>query len=183
MPASLPLFRLLNEFVVFLLGALLVVLALAHGLHPPNRPVVWLLLGVLLIYWGARTGMRASSQATRWYDRLRAGSLICAGLLVASLARVPARHAPLLLAIAGVNPRAPRTGGRHRLPSPTAELTAFEPVIFDVTEMLAKTIHNVLLLPHLQLALQLIQRKMNDIVVMQLLMPQFLAQPKPNLMQ
>jgi len=101
MPASLPLFRLLNEFVVFLLGALLVVLALAHGLHPANRPVVWLLLGVLLIYWGARTGMRASPQATRWYDRLRAASLICAGLLVASLARVPSRHAPLLLAIAG----------------------------------------------------------------------------------
>lgn len=101
MPASLPLFRMLNEFVVFLLGALLVVLALAHGLHPPNRPVVWLLLGVLLIYWGARTGMRASPQATRWYDRLRAASLICAGLLVASLARVPPRHAPLLLAIVG----------------------------------------------------------------------------------
>lgn len=100
MPASLPLFRLLNEFVVFLLGALLVVLALAHGLHPPNRPLVWLLLGVLLIYWGARTGMR-NPRASLWYDRLRAGSLICSGLLVASLARVPARHAPLLLAIAG----------------------------------------------------------------------------------
>jgi len=96
-----PLFRLLNEFVVLLLGALLVVLALSHRLHPSNKPVVWLLLGVLLIYWGARTGMRASPQATRWYDRLRAASLFCAGLLVASLARAPFRFAPLLLAIAG----------------------------------------------------------------------------------
>lgn len=101
MAASLPLFRLLNEFVVFLLGSLLVVLALSNALHPANKPVVWLLLGVLLIYWGARTGMRVSPQSTRWYDRLRAASLICAGLLVASLARVPFRYAPLLLAIAG----------------------------------------------------------------------------------
>ena len=95
------LFRLLNEFVLFLLGALLVVLSLAHGLHPANKPVVWLLLGVLLIYWGARTGMRGRPQSTRWYDRLRAGSLFCAGLLIASLVRVPFRFAPLLLAIAG----------------------------------------------------------------------------------
>lgn len=101
MSAPLPLFRLLNEFVVLLLGAMLVVLALSHRLYPPNRPVVWLLLGVLLIYWGARTGMRARPQASRWYDRLRAGSLFCAGLLVASLARVPLHYAPLLLAIAG----------------------------------------------------------------------------------
>ncbi len=109
MPAStikpksppLPLFRLLNEFVVFLLGALLVVLSLAHGLHPPNKPVVWLLLGALLVYWGARTGMRVSPQSTRWYDRLRAASLICAGLLVASLAEAPFHLATLLLALAG----------------------------------------------------------------------------------
>jgi hypothetical protein len=101
MAAPLSLFRLLNEFVIFLLGALLVVLALSRSLHPADKPVVWLLLGVLLIYWGARTGMRASPQATRWYDRLRAASLICAGLLVMSLARVPLRYAPLLLAIAG----------------------------------------------------------------------------------
>jgi len=99
--APLPLFRLLNEFVVFLLGALLVVLALAHGLHPPNKPVVWLILGALLIYWGARTGMKTTPQSTRWYDRLRAASLICAGLLVAGLAEIPAHRAPLILAIAG----------------------------------------------------------------------------------
>jgi hypothetical protein len=101
MASPLQLFRLLNEFVVFLLGALLVVLSLARGLHPANKPVVWLLLGVLLIYWGARTGMRARPQSTRWYDRLRAGSLLCAGLLIASLVRVPFRFAPTLLAIAG----------------------------------------------------------------------------------
>lgn len=101
MAASPPLFRLLNEFVVFLLGALLVVLAISHALHPADKPVVWLLLGVLLFYWGARTGMRASPQSTRWYDRLRAASLICAGILVASLAKVPIRYAPLMLAVAG----------------------------------------------------------------------------------
>src|SRR5580704_14847276 len=99
--APLPLFRLLNEFVVFLLGALLVVLSIAHGLHPPNKPVVWLLLGALLIYWGARTGMRKSPQSTLWYDRLRAASLICAGLLVASLAEAPFHYAAAILGIAG----------------------------------------------------------------------------------
>lgn len=101
MAASVPLFRLLNEFVVFLLGALLVVLALSHALHPADKPVVWLLLGVLLFYWGARTGMRVSPQATRWYERLRAASLICAGILVASLARAPMRYGPVILAVAG----------------------------------------------------------------------------------
>ena len=45
--------------------------------------------------------MRVSPQSTRWYDRLRAGSLICAGLLVASLAEVPFHLGTLLLAIAG----------------------------------------------------------------------------------
>ena len=45
--------------------------------------------------------MRKSPQSTLWYDRLRAASLICAGLLVASLAEIPAHRAPLILAIAG----------------------------------------------------------------------------------
>jgi hypothetical protein len=45
--------------------------------------------------------MKTTPQSTRWYDRLRAASLICAGLLVASLAEIPPHQAPLILAIAG----------------------------------------------------------------------------------
>jgi hypothetical protein len=45
--------------------------------------------------------MRTSPRSTRWYDRLRAASLICAGLLVASLAEIPTRQAPLILGLAG----------------------------------------------------------------------------------
>ncbi|MFZ0036266.1 MAG: hypothetical protein WAK91_02510 [Candidatus Acidiferrales bacterium] len=98
-PANL--FRLFNEIVLLLLGALLMLLAASHRLRPSTSPVTWILLGVLLIYWSARAGMRWAPPATRWHERMRAGSFAIAGIAILSIAWIPFRDAPLALGIAG----------------------------------------------------------------------------------
>jgi hypothetical protein len=95
------LFRMLNEVVVFLLGALLLMLSLSGRLHVPRGSAALLLLGALLIYWGARIGMRASPAATRVYDRLRAISFIAAGLAILNVPLIPYRYSPIAFRIAG----------------------------------------------------------------------------------
>jgi hypothetical protein len=95
------LFRLINEVVLFLLGALLMLLAATRSLGPPRSPTMWALLGVLLVYWGARAGMRHVPPSARWHERLRAGSFVVAGLVILNVAWLPFRDAPLALFIAG----------------------------------------------------------------------------------
>lgn len=95
------LFRMLNEVVVFLLGALLLVLSISGGLHVPRGSAPVLVLGAILIYWGARTGMRRSLPATRIYDRLRAISFVAAGLVILNVALIPYRYAGVALGMAG----------------------------------------------------------------------------------
>jgi hypothetical protein len=95
------LFRLINEIVLFLLGALLMLLAATRRLGPPRSPVVWILLGVLLLYWGARAGMRTMGPATGWHEWLRAGSFAVAGLAILNVAWLPPKDAPLGLGLAG----------------------------------------------------------------------------------
>ena len=58
-------FRFLNEFVVLLLGALLIVLAVSGRVGLPGRPIALALLGVVLIYWGARALLRAEPEGGR----------------------------------------------------------------------------------------------------------------------
>ena len=101
MTAPANLFRLFNEIVIFLLGALLMLLAVSNRLRPSSNPTTWILLGLLLIYWSARTGMRWAPASTRWHDRLRAGSFATAGVAILSIAWLPLRLAPLALGIAG----------------------------------------------------------------------------------
>jgi len=94
-------FRMLNEIVVFLLGALLLVLSISGRLHVPRGSAALLLLGAVLIYWGARVGMRRSLPATRIYDRLRAISFIAAGLAILNVPLIPYRYGPIAFRIAG----------------------------------------------------------------------------------
>jgi len=101
MPSVSHLFRLINEIVLFLLGALLMLLALTRRLGPPRSPVVWILLGVLLLYWGARAGMRTVGPTGNWHEWLRAGSFAVAGLAILNVAWLPVQDAPLGLGIAG----------------------------------------------------------------------------------
>jgi len=101
MPTPATLFRLLSEFIVLLLGALLILLALTRSVGLPGRPVVMVILGVVLIYWGARAIARPGAEADRLQSRIRAGSLVVVGLLVLAIRYVPPRIAELLLAVAG----------------------------------------------------------------------------------
>jgi hypothetical protein len=104
MPTPANLFRLLNEFILFLLGALLILLAVTRGVMLPSRPSALLALGVALIYWGARAGMRRGGTPAPDAARgrqIRSVSLVFVGLLVASIPLVPLRYAETLLVVAG----------------------------------------------------------------------------------
>jgi len=95
------LFGVIYEIVLFLLGALLILLAASHRLSISRSPLVWILLGILLIYWSVRTGMRTGQLANRWHEQLRAASFAIAGLVILNVAWLPYRDAPLALGIAG----------------------------------------------------------------------------------
>ena len=105
MPDSNQLFRLLNEMLFILVGALLAWVA-ASGplfLFDPRRPA-WLALTAILLLWGLRTWRRAPRIAVRKMrlaTRIGGASLSLAGALLLSMAWVPFRFAGLLLAAAG----------------------------------------------------------------------------------
>ena len=101
MPTPATLFRLLSEFIVLLLGALLILLALTRNVGLPAQPIALVILGVVLIYWGARTLMRRMPEAERLQTRIRAASLVLVGLLVLGIRYLPLRYAGLLLLLAG----------------------------------------------------------------------------------
>ncbi len=99
-PAGL--FRLLNEFIMLLLGALLILLAASHRIGLPPRPGLWYALGAILILWGLRTGMRpVSKAAANEHAAIRGGSLILVGLIILGVPLVSLRYEALLLALAG----------------------------------------------------------------------------------
>jgi hypothetical protein len=98
-PASL--FRLLNEFIMLLLGALLILLAASNRIGLPSRPALWYALGAVLIFWGLRTGMRLVSKAANEHAAIRGGSLILVGLIILGVPLVSLRYEALLLALAG----------------------------------------------------------------------------------
>jgi hypothetical protein len=98
-PAGL--FRLLSEFIVLLLGALLVLIALTRRVGLPVRPGALVFLGVLFVYWGLRAWMRREPESTRAENHIRAGSLVLVGLFVLGIPLLPLRDANLLLGIAG----------------------------------------------------------------------------------
>jgi hypothetical protein len=98
-PASL--FRLLNEFIMLLLGALLILLAASNRIGLPSRPSLWYALGAVLIFWGLRTGMRPVSKAANEHAAIRGGSLILVGLIILGVPLVSLHYEALLLALAG----------------------------------------------------------------------------------
>jgi len=98
------LFRMLNEMIFVLLGALLLGLA-ASGRYffDPRRPA-WLALGTVLIVWGARVWMRSGRYGTvsaRAIEGIRGASLAAVGALMLSLAWVALRWAGVVLGVAG----------------------------------------------------------------------------------
>ncbi|HXZ13904.1 MAG TPA: hypothetical protein VEG64_16085 [Candidatus Sulfotelmatobacter sp.] len=95
------LFRLLNEVIVLLLGALLILLAITRGVALPARPSFLIALGVFLVYWGLRAWMRPEPNVSRTQAMIRAGSLAIVGFLVIGIPLLPLRHSAVLLALAG----------------------------------------------------------------------------------
>lgn len=95
------LFRLLNEFIILLLGALLILLAANRGVALPARPSAMIALGVLLIYWGLRARLRRQPKEASATVNLRCGSLILVGIFVLAIPMLPLRYADILLALAG----------------------------------------------------------------------------------
>ena len=105
MPNSNQLFRLINEMVFMLVGALLLWVGLFGRVYlfDPRRPG-WLVVTAVLILWGARTWSRAprfASSKERLAMRIGGGSLAVAGFVLLSLAWAPFRLAGVLLAAAG----------------------------------------------------------------------------------
>ncbi len=98
------LFRLLNEVVFTLVGALLLWVAFAgRYLFDPRRPS-WLVVSVILILWGARSWRQARRAAPgRWRaaGRIGGGSLAFVGLIMLSLVWAPFSWTGVLLATAG----------------------------------------------------------------------------------
>jgi hypothetical protein len=100
------LFRVVNEFVFMLVGALLVLFALTgRYLFNPRRPG-WIALSVVLILWGLGTWSRARRSGIavdRLVTKIGGGSLALGGLIMLSLAWAPFRWAGwLLLATGGI---------------------------------------------------------------------------------
>ena len=98
-PANL--LRLLNEFVLLLLGALLVLLALTGQIGLPSRPAALIALGAFFVYWGVRAWMRPEPREVRLQTSLRAVSLAIVGLLVVGIPVLPLRRTELLIGLAG----------------------------------------------------------------------------------
>ena len=104
MPTPANLFRLLNEFILLLLGALLILIAVTRGVMLPSKPSALLALGFALIYWGARAGMRRGGTSAPDAARgrqIRSISLVFVGLVVACIPLAPLRYAEPLLILAG----------------------------------------------------------------------------------
>lgn len=92
--------RLLSEFIVMLLGALLILLAMSGRVGMP-RPALFVALGAFLVYWGVRAGIKPESGLRLRESRTRAASLALVGLSILAITMLPVRFAPVLLGTAG----------------------------------------------------------------------------------
>lgn len=95
------LFRLLSEFIVLLLGALLILLAVTGRIGVPARPAGVVALGAIFIFWGVRAATRPAAKAASLETMVRAGSLALVGIFILAVPFVPPRHASQLFVLAG----------------------------------------------------------------------------------
>lgn len=95
------LFALVNEFVVLLLGALMILLAVSGRFAMPKGAVAWTAVGVFLMYWGVRAWTTHSAGSRSWQTNLRGGSLVLVGALMLLMRWFPIQYAALLLGCAG----------------------------------------------------------------------------------
>ena len=95
--------RFLIEVIVAMLGGLILWLALLSHKVPDRHASSWMMVGVLLMVWGAFTFFRARGLRTYWLDRVGGISLLVVGGLMVVLTRVPFEWvAPMFAAIGGL---------------------------------------------------------------------------------
>ena len=90
-----------SEFVVLMLGGLLVMFSLTRTIGVPSLPVM-AIFGAVLIYWALRSWMRKEPASARLQTHIRAGSLAIVGLLIITMPLAPLSFANLLMTLAGV---------------------------------------------------------------------------------
>lgn len=95
--------RFLIEVIVAMLGGFILWLALLSHRVPDRHASSWMMVGVLLMVWGAFTFLRARGLRTYWLDRVGGISLLVVGGLMLVLTRVPFEWvAPMFAAIGGL---------------------------------------------------------------------------------
>jgi len=100
----LQLFRIMNEMLFVVVGALLLWVALAGRFFFDPRTRSWLILSVVLIVWGIFTWRRArkvTSPRSRLAMKIGGGSITLVGLIMVSVAWVSFGLGTLLLSVAG----------------------------------------------------------------------------------
>jgi hypothetical protein len=95
-------FRLLSEFIVFLLGALLILLAFSGRIGLPTQPAGLIALGAFLVFWGVRVGVKPEHGMRVYESRIRSVSLALVGLAILAIPMLPWRLAPTMLGAAGL---------------------------------------------------------------------------------
>ena len=100
MAAPANLFRLINEFIVLLLGALLILIAVTRPVGV-SHPAIMMMLGVVFVMWAARAWSRPGPKEPRVLAGIRAGSLAIVGVLLIGIPLLSLSHEALLLGIAG----------------------------------------------------------------------------------
>jgi hypothetical protein len=100
-PQTLNPFRLLSEFILLCLGALLLVIAVSGRVSMRISPVGLILVGILFLYMAARAWTKPEEGVTRTQNAIRAASLGIVGILLLNIAIFHSRYSLVLLAIAG----------------------------------------------------------------------------------
>jgi hypothetical protein len=98
-PANL--FRLVNEFIVLLLGALLILIAVRGTVGLPSRPLLMMMVGVIFVFWAVRAWSQPAPNEPRALAAVRAGSLAIVGVLLIAIPLLSLSRTSLILEIAG----------------------------------------------------------------------------------
>jgi hypothetical protein len=92
---------LFTEFILILLGALLLMIGVSGRFGVSPHTVALVVVGIALVYWGVRSSMRRAPKANRALIHVRSSSLILVGLSVLTIWIFP-QQAGFLLAFGGV---------------------------------------------------------------------------------
>jgi hypothetical protein len=96
--------QLFSEFVMFVLGSLLMFLAISNRFTLPASVPLWVAVGAVLVVWGVRVWLRRVKMeraAARALQGVRAWSLALSGTVLILMVWMPFSNAPVLLATVG----------------------------------------------------------------------------------